>query len=147
MRGVGGWLLLLCLGLTVFGPVLVVIGIVRGFLADSPYFDTFPRLRAVFFIDAALRAALTAFGIYAGVRLGTVRRGAVRITKTYFMCAVGYLIVGALLPFTAGLPSAAYPALAQTAAQQTIPALISVGIWYAYLCRSKRVKATYEGAA
>ena len=146
MRGVGGWLLLLCLGLTVFAPILVAIGIVRGFLADSPYFDTFPRLRAVFFVDVALRIVLTAFGVYAGIRLGTVRPGAVRTAKTYFACAVVYLVIGAALPFAAGLPAAANSVLAQAAVQQTIPALISVGVWYAYLVRSTRVKATYGDA-
>ena len=147
MRGVGGWLLLLCFGLTVFSPILVGIGIVRGYFADSPHFAAFPRLRAVFFVDVALRLALTAYGVYAGLRLGLVRPRAVQTAKTYFACAAGYLLIGALLPFAAGLPPAADPALAQAAVEQTVPALISVGIWYAYLVRSQRVKATYPDAA
>ena len=147
MRGVGGWLLLLCMGLTVFSPVLVAIGIARGYLADSPHFAAFPRLRGLFFIDVALRIALTAYGIYAGVRLGLVRPRAVRTAKTYFACAAGYLVIGALLPFAAGLPPAADPVLLQAAVEQSVPALISVAIWYAYLVRSKRVKATYPDAA
>ena len=57
---VGGWLLLLCVGLTVVSPILVTIGIVRGYLGDSPHFEQFPRLRVVLLVDTALRIALTA---------------------------------------------------------------------------------------
>src|SRR5262249_19471425 len=147
MRGVGGWLLLLCIGLTVVSPILVTLGIVRGYLGDSPYFERFPRLRVVVLVDMALRIALTAYGMWVGFRLGTVRPRAVPSAKRYLQVAIAYLVVAALLPFAAGLPSEANPSLAIAVARQTIPALIGVAIWYAYLVRSKRVKATYPDAA
>ena len=147
MRGVGGWLLLLCVGLTVLSPLLVTIGIVRAYLGDSPYFDRFPRLRVVLLVDTALRIALTAYGVWVGLRLGNVRPGAVQAAKRYFQVSLVYLVVAALLPFAAGLPSEANPTLAIAVARQTVPALIGVALWYAYLVRSKRVKATYPDAA
>jgi hypothetical protein len=146
MRGVGGWLLLLCVGLTVLSPILVAVGIVRDYLVESPYFERFPRLRVVLFIDLALRVALTAYGMWVGMRLGTASPRAVQAAKRYFQAAVAYLIVAALLPFAADLPPDALPALAMAVARQTIPALIGIGLWYAYLVRSKRVQATYPDA-
>ena len=146
MRGVRGWLLLLCVGLTVLSPILVTIGIVRAYLVDSPFFDRFPRLRVVLLVDTALRIALTAYGVWVGLRLGKVRPGAVQTAKRYFQVSLAYLVVAALLPFAAGLPPEANPALAITVARQTIPALIGVALWYAYLVRSKRVRATYGDA-
>ena len=147
MRGVGGWLLLLCVGLTVLSPILVAVGIVRGYLVDSPYFDRFPRLRVVVLMDMALRVALTAYGVWVGLRLGKVLPQAVQSARRYFRVAIAYLAVAALLPFAAGLPAEANPVLAMTVARQTVPALIGVALWYAYLIRSKRVKATYPDAA
>ena len=147
MRGVGGWLLLLCVGLTVVSPILVALGIAREYLVDSPYFERFPRLRVVVLVDMALRIALTAYGMWVGFRLGTVRPRAVPTAKRYFQVSMAYLVVAAALPFGAGLPPEANPTLALAVARQTIPALIGIAIWYAYLVRSKRVKATYPDAA
>lgn len=144
---VGGWLLLLCIGLTVVSPILVTIGIVRGYVGDSPHFDQFPRLRVVRLIDTVLRIALTTYGVWVGLRLITVRPGAVQTAKRYFQVSLAYLLVAALLPFAAGLPPEVNPTLAIAVAQQTVPALIGVALWYAYLVRSKRVKATYADAA
>lgn len=144
---VGGWLLLLCVGLTVVSPILVTIGIVRGYLGDSQHFDQFPRLRVVLLVDTALRIALTAYGVWVGLRLINVRPGAVRTAKRYFQVSLAYLVVAALLPFVAGLPPEANPTLAIAVVQQTVPALIGVALWYAYLVRSKRVRATYPDAA
>lgn len=146
MRGVGGWLLLLCIGLTVLSPILVAIGIARDYRVESPYFERFPRLRVVLLIDIALRVALTAYGMWVGIRLATASPRAVQAAKRYFLVAVGYLIVAALLPFAADLPPDAHPAIAMAVARQTIPALLGIGLWYAYLVRSKRVRATYPDA-
>jgi len=144
---VGGWLLLLCVGLTVLSPILVTIGIVRAYQVDSPYFDRFPRLRVVLLVDTALRIALTVYGVWVGLRLWNVRPRAVQTATRYFQVSLAYLVVAALLPFAAGLPPEANPPLAIAVARQTVPALIGVALWYAYLVRSKRVKATYPDAA
>jgi hypothetical protein len=84
--------------------------------------------------------------MWVGMRLGTASPRAVQAAKRYFQAAVAYLIVAALLPFAADLPPDALPGLAMAVARQTIPALIGIGLWYAYLVRSKRVQATYPDA-
>src|SRR4029453_17141872 len=136
---VGGWLLLLCVGLTVLSPILVTIGIVRAYQVDSPYFDRFPRLRVVLLVDTALRIALTACGVWVGLRLWNARPRAVQTATRYFRVSLAYLVVAALLPFAADLPPEANPTLAIAVARQTVPALLGVALWYAYLVRSKGV--------
>src|SRR5262245_27447090 len=46
-KGVGGWLLLLCLGLTVFAPLLTIGSLAMGFSKSSKYFDQFPGLLVI----------------------------------------------------------------------------------------------------
>ena len=50
-KGVRGWLLWLCLGLTVFSPILTVIMLARGWGESAQYLDRFPGLAVVNAID------------------------------------------------------------------------------------------------
>jgi hypothetical protein len=87
---------------------------------------------------------LIAFSIYAGVGLWSIRPGAVRTAKKYFLFYLGYAVIAAALPFMAGLPSAANEAVIGGAVKGTLGGLVSFAIWYSYLNKSERVKATYE---
>ncbi len=142
LKGVSGWLLLFCLGLTVFSPLITVFSLV-GAYSDAP-FDRFPSLLTVTVIDTLLSAGLMAFSIYAGVALWRIRPGAVETAKKYLLCFLGYQVIAAILPFMAGLPSSANEAMTAEVAKNVVRSVFYVAIWYSYLNRSKRVKATYE---
>jgi len=142
-KGVRGWLLLFCVGLTILAPLLTVFSLISGLSESAEVFEQFPGLRIVYFVDAVLSAGLMAFSMYAGISLWTIRPGAVKIAKTYLLCLLGYQVIAAVLPFTAGLPSAANQYLIASAAQDTFKTIIYFGVWYSYLCQSERVRATY----
>jgi hypothetical protein len=143
-KGVGGWLLLFCLVLTVFGPAITLYSLFSGFSESSDYFDQFPGLRVITVIDTALSLALMAYSLYAGIGLWSVRPGAVRTAKRYLLCSLGYLVVAAILPFCAGLPSSANEAMIGEVAKNTLRGVVYFAIWYSYLSKSERVKATYS---
>jgi hypothetical protein len=143
-KGVRGWLLLLCLGLTVFGPLMTLRSLPRAYVESSKYFDLYPGLLVVAVTDPVLSAGLTIFSIYAGIGLWNIRPGAVRTARQYLLCFPGYSIVAVILPFTAGLPSESIDAMIGPATLEIFSRVIYFAIWYSYLGHSKRVKSTYE---
>ena len=143
-KGVGGWLLLLCLVLTVFGPLITLGSFAAGYSETSKYFDQFPGLLVITVIDTFLSVGLMAFSVYAGTGLWSIRPGAVQMAKRFLLCFLGYHAIGAILPFMAGLPSAVNEALIAQIAKDTIRGVISFAVWYSYLNKSKRVSATYN---
>ena len=137
-------MLLFCLVLTVFSPLITVGSLAFGFAGSSEYFAQFPGLLVITVVDTILSVSLMAFSIYAGVRLWGIRPGAVRMAKIYLLCFLAYLAVSAVLPFMAGLPSAANEAMIGEVARDTFSGVIYFAIWYSYLNKSQRVRATYQ---
>jgi hypothetical protein len=64
-----GWLLLFCLSLTVFSPLMTVGSLGAGHRESSQYFAQFPGLRVITVIDMFLGLGIVAFSIYAGAGL------------------------------------------------------------------------------
>lgn len=143
-KGVRGWLLLFCLSLTVFSPLLTIGSLGVGYSESSKYFGQFPGLRIINVIDIILSLGIVAFSIYAGAGLWSIRPGAVQMAKRYLLCFLGYHAVAAILPFMAGLPSASIDAMIMPVAQNTLRGVIYFAVWYSYLNNSKRVKATFR---
>ncbi|MFZ2642508.1 MAG: DUF2569 family protein [Verrucomicrobiia bacterium] len=143
-KRVGGWLLLFCLGLTVFGPLITLSSLVASFTEAAKYFDRFPGLLVITIIDSLLSLGLMTFGIFTGVVLWRVRPGALGIAKGYLLCFFIYIVIAAVLPFLSGLPSQANAAMISTGVGNLGRGVICFTIWYWYLEKSKRVKATYQ---
>lgn len=145
-QGVGGWLLLFCLGLTIFTPLLTLVMLAVSFNSASSLAGQYPGLMRVTLADSVLSAGLCAFSIYAGVQLWKIRPNAVRTAKRYLLASLLYSFVAAALPFFAGLPSMADDELAGQAVMTVVRGLLYYGVWYSYLERSKRVEATYASS-
>jgi hypothetical protein len=142
-KGVGGWLLFFCVSLTILSPAITFVSLARSYGASSRFFSQFHGLLVITVLDTILSTALMAFSIYAGVCLWKVRPGALRTAKTYLFCLLAYFAVAAVLPFMAGLPSAANAAMLPVVVLSSVRGLIYFAIWYSYLIKSKRVQATY----
>lgn len=142
-RGVEGWLLVLCWGLTIFSPIATGVSLVSIYARSHAYFAEFPGLLAVTVIEAVLSVPLMVFSVFAGLDLWRVRPRAVRTAKRYLRALLIYSFIIIPLPFVAGLPSAANEAMLAAVIVQSASIWLGVGIWYAYLSRSKRVRATY----
>jgi len=104
---VGGWLLLLCLALTIFSPIRTVYNLVTTYEEINQLFTTYPGLQTVYYIDMVVSIVLMLFSIRAGYMLWNIKPGAVKIAKNYLLLFLAYSVFAAFLPFTAGLPSEA----------------------------------------
>jgi hypothetical protein len=126
LYGVGGWLLLFCVGTTIIGPLVLLVEIAA-------------KLQNASIVGSALPALLVAllaaggFSIYTGATVWRVQTNALAVVKTYFIVMVGLASVVFLLSVSGAYYNLAGPART----------LISVAIWWAYFKKSKRVKATF----
>ncbi|MBZ5537063.1 MAG: DUF2569 domain-containing protein [Acidobacteriia bacterium] len=141
--GVRGWLLLLCLALAVFSPIVTIFFLVTNYQEAAQSFERFPGLRVISQIDILLSVGVMAFSVYAGVSLWRKKHNAVRIAKAYLWTYLGYSIVASGLPFAAGLPSFTHEAMIIEVLKNLFRSLLFFALWYSYLNGSKRVKATF----
>lgn len=140
---IGGWLLLLIISLTFLNPGVTIYNLYTGYREAHTIFYLFPGLRTTFIIDIILSAGMIAFSLYAGISLWRIKPNAVRVAKKYMLAAAAYALVGAVLPFLAGLPARANESMVGPGLVQFFQTLIYVGVWASYLNKSKRVQAIY----
>ncbi|HWZ46357.1 MAG TPA: DUF2569 family protein, partial [Candidatus Saccharimonadales bacterium] len=134
LRGVGGWLLFLCIGLIFFAPVsqaMIAAKAFRNLATLRLSIQTFLRIGTV----GTIYAGLAVFSCIAGVMLWMENPRGVSVAKAYF-------IVAAVLPILL------YSALRLAGMEVDLVRIVlgrlaASSIWYAYLSSSRRVKLTY----
>jgi hypothetical protein len=126
---VGGWLLLLCVSLTILGPLATVYNLVAGYGQLEGLFEA---------------TALGLFSLWAGFSLWTRMDGAVERAKKYLYAILGYSVVLYFLPTMSGLPEEMSTEMQSVMAIASVRSIIYVAIWYLYLTKSKRVRGTYR---
>ncbi|HOP85696.1 MAG TPA: DUF2569 family protein [Syntrophorhabdaceae bacterium] len=138
--GIKGWLLLLCLSLTIFDPISMFIYTLLVSSLTKPYFSTYKNLFYLILINGIFNIALITYSIYAGICLWKQYKGAVSIAKKYFIFLFFYSLIGAFLPYFFGVYKTPFK-------KNIFNTILNMGyaiIWYVYLSVSKRVKNTYE---
>jgi NADH:ubiquinone oxidoreductase subunit K len=127
---VRGWLLLLCILLTVWNPAALA-------LVAASRVESAGTTSAIALMMLAVRLVVTSVGVAAGLALWRKRAGAVTLAKASLMLS-GLEVVGRLstrLGLSEAPPGTRLPlALALMAYN---------GAWYLYLEKSRRVRATY----
>ncbi len=146
-KGVKGWLLFHCIGLTFLGPLISIAGMIQSYREASPHFDQIPGLKTLALVESSTISGLLIFSMYAGTGLWRIRPQAVRTAKRFHVCAMAYCVISVFLPFSAGLPAEIAEAIMPQTITRMLQGMIASGIWLTYLSRSKRVKATYGDAA
>jgi hypothetical protein len=143
-KGVRGWLLFLCLMLTVIGPVISAWLMTNEYAAFAPYFAGARGLQAAVLISLLITACSVAFGVYAGLRMWLIRPKAVNTAKHALLFGLAADIVTTTTEVAAGQVAAGNDRLLYQIDVGLIPSLICFTLCFAYLNRSKRVYATYE---
>lgn len=142
--GIGGWLLLLIVGLMVLGPLLG-LGHIYGDITLAE--DQYPEIRSLpqwrsFKSGTWLSfLAIAALSIYGGWGLASGKDWSVvnRAIMVLWLGPVGALILNLVVPFsTFGQLNDLNPLVSSLFAT-----IITAGIWTAYLLKSKRVRNTY----
>lgn len=138
--GVKGWLLLLCVVLTIITPGYVFLILFSEWRDSVAFFDSIPLVRDVVLIETFSYSGIALFSMYAGWALWTRKKGAVRTAKMYLVaqCIVGIstmVILAGMIndrETTNGFAKAA------------LNGIWHLVVWYWYLSKSKRVAATYS---
>jgi hypothetical protein len=143
-RGVRGWLLVLCLMLTVIGPLVCAWLMANEYSAFAPYFAASVGLQAAVLVSLAITASSVAFGVYAGLRLWLIRPRAVTTAKQALLLGLGADIVTTMIDVAAGPSPDAADRLLWQFTFNLAPSLIFFTLCFAYLNRSIRVRATYD---
>ena len=130
-HGVGGWLLVLCALLLVWGPIS--FGLVASNALPALSVRGLPLA-----LILATRVIVTAFGIAAGIALITRQGPAVTMAK------VALVLSGATDLVVYGTPYFPSNRMPGDTPLYVAASLAYHGFWLAYLFRSKRVANTYE---
>lgn len=138
---VGGWLLFLCISLTILNPLTLLGFGAYNFITIAPAFGRFPLLAIVTILDALLTVCLAALSAWAGISLWRRRSGSVKLATIFLFVGAVFTILTPLLPLAAGLGSEFNTVVLESALQSWRGILYYV-VWLNYLRQSKRVKAT-----
>lgn len=142
-KGVRGWLLALYLMLTVVGPLITTWLMAYEYLALAPHFEAFGGLQAAMFFSIAIKACVVVFSVYAGVRLWSIRPGAVDTAKYALLFDLVADAVVTTLQIAFGPTPIGDGQLINEVTMRLIPSLIFFTICLAYLNKSTRVYVTY----
>ena len=139
MPGVRGWLAFLCISLTILTPLFSAANLVGEWRIMMPYFDTVPNAKEAAMCEVTCFSALTFFALYAGARLWMIKPRAVQTAKLFLVANLIVLIVVPTLTFNIlDIQGQWDPVI-----KATFGGIIYFAVWYPYLCKSMRVKATY----
>ena len=143
LKGVRGWLLLLCVTLTLLDPSALLINLFIVTDAARPYFARDPGFFRLIVVNGVTGIALSVFSLYAGISLWKRLPGALAVCRNYLRTIFAYSILTPFLPRLVGSTLHASPETFALTCLNSLFTIIYVGIWYLYLDRSARVKATY----
>lgn len=142
-RGVGGWLLLLCVGLTIIGPLMRLKEIGSTIVELPRISAVLPSLVTVIYVESIFSLIIAAFSVYAGYSLWAVKPNAVYKAKAFLISLVIFAVFDLFLIYMTELPAAVSNEAIASGIFGLVQAVLYAGIWFAYLTQSKRVRATY----
>ena len=145
LPGVRGWLLFLCVSLTIISPLFGAASGVAIWEGFKQYFEVSPSVKNYAMWLIVMSSAISFFSVYAGIRLWSIKPNAVKVAKVFFISqAVSqFLFVVILVAMLQELGVTDYGPLTKEYIQMILSGILQLAIWYTYLCKSKRVKATY----
>jgi hypothetical protein len=128
---VPGWLFLLCILLTIWNPASFAV------VAASQVAGGFPTSRVALLLLAG-RLLATGIGVAAGMSLWNLRPGAVRLAKISLALSSADVVLrmASRMDLSGAPPGTRLPLAILTVAFN--------GAWYAYLEKSRRVRALYD---
>jgi len=141
--GVRGWLLLLCLILTILFPLGGLINITAAINTPKSFFDQDPALFTFVFIGGICNICLFVYSMYVGVSLWKVVPNAVASVKRYLLVLFHYSFFSIFLPQLVGLSEKVQTEIYTMYSLGRLIAMAEAFAWYLYLRKSKRVRATY----
>ncbi len=140
---VGGWLLVLCIILTIVLPLRSFVGLSSSYDEMIKYRDVFPDLQVAYYINSAITMIVSILSILVGSWIWALDKDSVSITKTFLIVYFCAVVIILLVQFFALLPSVDNLAVNLEIGKRLLGALLFSVVWYWYLSVSKRVKGTF----
>lgn len=144
LYGIRGWLLLLCLLLTVLDPLVVLSSIFAQSQAARATLDLRPEVLRYLIVQGVLAIAIAVFSMYAGLSLWKITGNAVKVARYYLIAEAAFSFVPLFLPALLGVSDNG-PGVANLYLLNALLTTAYASAWYAYLSRSRRVRNTYFG--
>jgi hypothetical protein len=150
-RGIKGWLLLLCLNLTIFIPASFIYEVNCIFdlfnsTKNKILLFMFKPLLLYNIIIVVSMVCLAIFSFYAGLRLWEVKPRAVKIAKTFLIMQLSLTSIIVIIGPFMTLPLGGNENILRDIMKRLIPSLLNFSLWYLYLRYSRRVFTTYSEA-
>ena len=143
LQGIKGWLLLFCISRTIGSPLLNSYFLITLFLKLGEYIYV-PEVLTYYLIHTWVLVIETAFGMFAAIRLWTIRTNAVKTVKIYLIVSFGLIMFTMFIPLLAGYGLVFFTESLKNNLTNIIRRLILNMIWYAYFSRSARVTNVYN---
>lgn len=144
-KGVGGWLVFFCVGLTILGPLLTLNQMVTGWTETAPAFEKYPVIKTALLCENIGLLALTVYGFVVGCLIWSGNlKGRTMARRFLLIRLLGFIAVElAALFVMRDLPREMLAA----GAGGVFGAILQTGIyflvWWFYFKKSKRVRNTY----
>jgi hypothetical protein len=142
-KGVKGWLLLLSVSMAILTPMTGLTSIMAVTNELKPYFDQDPALFKLVLISGICNISLLVYSMYAGVSLWRVSPNAAASAKRYLVVLFHYSFFSIFLPQLVGLSEKIRLEIYKDNPLYNLIVMLEACMWYFYLRKSKRVKATY----
>jgi hypothetical protein len=146
-RGVGGWLLLFCVTLTLLMPAATIIATWISW-PEAEVLAEWPGLTRALWFSLAGEALIHLYAIRTGILLWREAPGSLARAKRFLLALLGWRVAAPfLLTGLAQLPDFAAEAMLAEGLKDSARTAGFVAAWWLYLRRSKRVAATYGAEA
>lgn len=144
LKGVKGWLLLMCISLTILDPSSIILNLMIVTNLTKPYFSKNTELLRLILINGTFSIGLAVFSIYAGLSLWKILPNAVATAKKYLLAISLYSVFSTFIPVLIGLQTEPVKGVSGNSVANSLMTILYATAWYLYLKKSKRVKATYS---
>jgi hypothetical protein len=144
-KGVRGWLLLLCIYLTIIIPIYY-LSLFRLIYLILTELNPVPSNQLLWIPDKLLDLNIMVFSFYPGICLWRVRTNAVKITKRFFICVIACKLTIMGVSLIHGILTNPNSSIVTfiIGTYFDIIGIVPIVFWYAYLSKSKRVRVTYK---
>ncbi len=142
--GVRGWLLVLCLMLTVVGPLISAGLWVHQVDLAMAHIQKPHGLPAALLISTLIELGSVVFGMYAGYQLWRIQPGALSTGKKALLLGLAADVIAGVLQAAAGPAVWLDSALLNGVTASLMPSLIFFTLGFGYLNKSARVQAIYS---
>lgn len=143
VRGVGGWLLFLCISLTVLAPLAILSGLSIEMELAQQIKVQYPTFSTALMYASLFRLVLVYLSIRAGVLLWKKKIGAVSKAQTFLVTYAAYSLLLICLPYFGDLPLGPQETVRNAFGISAMRTMVYAIVWHLYLTRSVRVRNTF----